>query len=552
MTKLKNKKYISNVILGFLIVVLPLFVWAILNERFDVRERASIVEATCVPVNKVITVTPTQSQSVVGSDTTCHDIQTAVNAAIGDGYTVQLTAGEYFISNQIDIANKSNLTIKGDEEMGSGAVVLNFTPGSGFNFLIQNSSGTIQWLTIQGGSSNGMLSIHNSNNFSVAHISAYSETSHTMDIQESTNISVYNSEIQSSAGAIEVSNSENITISNNRIHNSANAISIHNSSANIHSNLIYENYENAIVLNKPISVEIHSNTIVDNINNAGLYIIYVDPTYETIVNVYKNIFAKNKYGIQADSTLTSVDSFLFNFNDVWSNDTDYLGVTNKTGLSGNISSNPLFGDGYCVNNGSPVLYGLVSNGEYMGARLYCESPTPSPSPLPTSCNNLPILEIAPESVSGLPGETKRFDLTVTNNNHSSCEPVLVNLIVDKPSNWAANFSTQSFTLAPNHAYQPQLDVTPAITDYLLGKQPINIRASTIVGTTESQTIIYHLNNPDLKVGDVNSDDKVNLIDIGLIIDNYDSTNPTNPRSDVNNSGKVDIIDIGIIIDNYEW
>lgn len=69
--------------------------------------------------------------------------------------------------------------------------------------------------------------------------------------------------------------------------------------------------------------------------------------------------------------------------------------------------------------------------------------------------------------------------------------------------------------------------------------------STLPPSTPSST-------PISKTGDVNNDNKVNMIDIGIVIDEYDSTNPNNPHADINHNGKVDLIDIGIIIDNYEW
>jgi hypothetical protein len=48
-------------------------------------------------------------------------------------------------------------------------------------------------------------------------------------------------------------------------------------------------------------------------------------------------------------------------------------------------------------------------------------------------------------------------------------------------------------------------------------------------------------------GDVSNDGKVDIIDIGVIIDNYGSTNAV---ADVNGDGIVNIVDIGILIDNY--
>jgi hypothetical protein len=51
-------------------------------------------------------------------------------------------------------------------------------------------------------------------------------------------------------------------------------------------------------------------------------------------------------------------------------------------------------------------------------------------------------------------------------------------------------------------------------------------------------------------GDTNSDGKVDIIDIGIIIDNYGRTTLLNPKADINGDRRVDIIDIGIVIDNY--
>ena len=53
-----------------------------------------------------------------------------------------------------------------------------------------------------------------------------------------------------------------------------------------------------------------------------------------------------------------------------------------------------------------------------------------------------------------------------------------------------------------------------------------------------------------KPGDVNNDGVVNIIDIGIIIDNYGSSPPTDNKADLNKDNIVNIIDIGIVIDNY--
>ena len=53
-----------------------------------------------------------------------------------------------------------------------------------------------------------------------------------------------------------------------------------------------------------------------------------------------------------------------------------------------------------------------------------------------------------------------------------------------------------------------------------------------------------------KTGDVNHDGRVDIIDIGIEIDNYGKIPVVNQSADINKDGVVNIIDIGIIIDNY--
>ncbi len=53
-----------------------------------------------------------------------------------------------------------------------------------------------------------------------------------------------------------------------------------------------------------------------------------------------------------------------------------------------------------------------------------------------------------------------------------------------------------------------------------------------------------------KLGDINGDSKVDIVDIGIAIDNYGKNPIPNSKADINKNGVVDIVDIGIIIDNY--
>ncbi|MDO8340856.1 MAG: dockerin type I domain-containing protein [Candidatus Woesebacteria bacterium] len=66
--------------------------------------------------------------------------------------------------------------------------------------------------------------------------------------------------------------------------------------------------------------------------------------------------------------------------------------------------------------------------------------------------------------------------------------------------------------------------------------------------TTTPTVTATGNN---KIGDVNGDNRVNIIDIGIVVDYYGNDASVKPEADVNKDNVINIIDIGIIVDNYE-
>ena len=67
------------------------------------------------------------------------------------------------------------------------------------------------------------------------------------------------------------------------------------------------------------------------------------------------------------------------------------------------------------------------------------------------------------------------------------------------------------------------------------------------------TVLLFINSNKLYAvfnADINHDGKVDIVDIGIIIDNYAKTPILNKAADVNGDGEVNIIDIGLVIDNY--
>ncbi len=532
-----SKKLFSLSIIIALVVALPLFIWAIINLNFNPLKRASSNEpGVCIAQNKVITVTP-----VTDVNGTCHDIQNAVNQVTGSGYTIQINPGSYTVPSTVNVSGKTNLTITGSPSAGNGAAVLNFTPG-GWGFLVENSSGSIQWLTVQGGSSNGMISILNSSNFSLGYMSVNSQTSHTVDIQGSHDISVYNTEIQSSAGGLEISTSTDINVMNNRIHDTANAIAIQNSGpVQVVANLVYRNREYGLRINDSHDLQISRNTFTDN--QSGIELGYTQSNNNEFS--YNIVSDNNGPGIKGQNGLTFST---FTYNDVFGNDFNYYGYSNQTGLNHNISQDPQLNPAnnvYCPFSTSPVIFGDVANFGYMGYIGPCggtppptASPSPTPSapptgaecgmcggiagiqcqtglvcqmsgqphpdqsgicvktngssvcgtPPPTACTSRPLaLTVTPANQKGNPGTTVRYFLSVKNNDDVNCGTPTVNLQVGNvqwpngnstANGWNINFGQTSFNVAPGATYTSYIDVTSPTSSYALGNHSINITATT--------------------------------------------------------------------------
>src|SRR4030042_337558 len=394
----KNTKNLLVVgVLLALVAALPLFIWGIVTQKFLITQKAASGEpSVCVPQGMEIVVTPP------GGSGTCHDIQTAIDAVTGDGYTVLIKPGFYEASSTINISGKSNIHVRGDSTSwyGGESTVLNFIPGSGWGFLVSNSSGGISYLRMQGQTPNGMLSIQNSNNFNIGQSYLNAQTSHALDIQRSTQIYISNVEIQSSAGALEVGSSGTVYIADSRIHDSDNAISVVDSTnINILYNLIYSNRERAVRLQDVNGLTAEHNTVVNN--GAGSDYspaVEVKRYMSGLFQISKNIIAFNQNGgINFSGTSSNLTGYFSN-NDLYQNDSmgapdniNYVGVPNQTGLNGNISQDPLINfanNDYCLRPGSPALYGNLNISEFMGRTGTCGTePTPVVPPVtppPTS------------------------------------------------------------------------------------------------------------------------------------------------------------------------
>jgi hypothetical protein len=51
-------------------------------------------------------------------------------------------------------------------------------------------------------------------------------------------------------------------------------------------------------------------------------------------------------------------------------------------------------------------------------------------------------------------------------------------------------------------------------------------------------------------GDINRDGHVTIVDVGILVDNYNKSPLTDARADINGDGKVTIVDVGLLVDNF--
>ncbi len=156
-----------------------------------------------------------------------------------------------------------------------------------------------------------------------------------------------------------------------------------------------------------------------------------------------------------------------------------------------------------VTNGAIVVTGPTASPSPTGLRTPSPSPTRSPSPSPTR--------------SPSPSPTRSPSPTPTRSPSPS------------PTRSPSPTPTRSPSPTPTRSPSPTPTRTPT---------PTALRTPSPTASTVA------------RLGDVNGDGIINIVDIGIVIDNYNKLPITVPSADINHDGSVDIIDIGIIVDHY--
>ncbi len=400
--------------IALLVFFLPFLIWAA-SSLTELRKKAAEGDV-CVPVNKVITVTPP------GGAGTCHDIQTAINAvpdgngtAANQGFTISLSPGTYTIpeTNQsfsLIVRNKDNVAISGYPGPARNVKLRFPNNRGGLQFL--ESSGVLEWVELSGSTANGILRVENSRRVSLSYLYVDDDGANSIQLNNTDEVGISTSDIQSYSVAVWASDVRNLLVGNNTIQNAKIGVAAYATSGRIFANLFTNLTERAVSVSDTPSIAIESNTMTSNFysDQNRPAAIDIDGTNQMTVAINKNIVAFNT-GAGVESRADNAE-ITFTRNDVFDNDQgNFRGIPSPVGSNGNISADPLFGSQSCLRSGSPATYGSAANQEYMGHRGPCANvsptptstttPTPTDSPTPTPTPRPDDLFFHPNSSSAL-------------------------------------------------------------------------------------------------------------------------------------------------------
>lgn len=98
----------------------------------------------------------------------------------------------------------------------------------------------------------------------------------------------------------------------------------------------------------------------------------------------------------------------------------------------------------------------------------------------------------------------------------------------------------------------QIDVAGTVIDPTATSEatPTTIAQPTPTTTSNPETTPTATSETTPLLGNFDGDGDVDIIDLGILIDNYAKNPLPNPDTDLDGDGDVDIVDLGILIDNY--
>src|SRR3990170_871122 len=376
----KTPKLVKLVFTLSLSLSIPLLVWGLLTQRFDLRKRAATAEPPPVPV-ECRSVGNIIRMGLSGSGK-CSDLQAAINASSsynsGWGTTIKFDPGTYFIpksggSFSINIIQKKDLKIIGETEGDNHLVKLVFDGHQG-GINIEASEVEISGIGIEGETDNGLVNVIWPERLVIDNSVFKEKEGGAIRVKSGKNVYIYNSKIESRLMAITIDGVYNANIVGNDISNSAAGIGFFDSMGVIKYNLIQAVMEVGMSFISSHAGDydalVENNTLINIGGTRNGAVEMVDFSESTASRLFfkRNLVVNSSIGINATNS-PNID-LTFVQNDVWGNVTNYQGLKDQTGVGGNISQDPLWDESYCLLPDSPAI---ISLDEYMGRFGPCEA-----------------------------------------------------------------------------------------------------------------------------------------------------------------------------------
>lgn len=301
---------------------------------------------------------------------------------------VYVHAGAYDLNTQdfahtrspsfaLDLQNVDDLTLKGETgSNGENLVTINVSGNRGL-FLLENSSLTLESLNFSGSTINGLLHAESGSNLAVTNVHSTYTGSNVFEAHGANSVTIYKSVISGGVGALQFQDVGNTSIIYNTIINNSRGIIISNGPAQIKYNLLVNNSDGeSIHLTNSRSSFISNNTIVQSRNFHNEYPLKISqPFLDEPTTVQYNILSSVDGGLEVESAYESAVNI--QRNNIYTSESAYKGISNRTGMLGNISSDPFLSPEYCLLPNSPSL---LPDGLFMGHTGLCESPEPTHDP----------------------------------------------------------------------------------------------------------------------------------------------------------------------------
>lgn len=327
-----------------------------------------------------------------GNHSGCYDLREALHRVATQTSrpsSIFIHSGAYNLNTQdfddsrspsfgVLLRDVGKFTLKGETgSNGENLVTINVSGNKGL-FLLENSTVTLESLNFSGSTTNGLLHAENDSNLIVRKVRSEYSGSNVFEATGANSVSFYQNHISGGVGAIYANDVNNTSILYNTITNNSRGIVVSNGPANIKYNLLIDNSSDghSINLTNSESSYIGNNTIIQTKSSFYDHPLKISqPHLEAPTTVQLNIISSTESGVMVDSNYENAINF--QSNNLFAAKAKYTGINDRTGLLGNISSDPLFGNNYCLQPNSPSL---LSNGLFMGHTGQCESHEPTPAP----------------------------------------------------------------------------------------------------------------------------------------------------------------------------